>query len=171
MPRHGSRWADTRPPRIVPETGTTVGLAEGGWTRWRRWSVAPERGAVSTSLRFRDLKAAARPRSLPVTPILPLAAALLATPAPFDAPVTDEVLAASSSGPAFTAPSPPALAFGYPGGRAPVADQMDAWWSEEGLLLIADALRPVPAPPAGLFAGKGDWRIGHAATVSAGTRP
>ena len=107
-------------------------------------------------------------------PVLPLAAALAAVPAAFDAPVSDSVLAAAVPGPAAYAGAAPSLAFGYAGGRAPIADQVDNWWANEGLLLIANALRPMAAPPVGLVltpSADGTFRINYSATVTAETRP
>lgn len=48
-----------------------------------------------------------------------------------------------------------------------VGEQLDVWWSEQGAALIAQAVRPVPTPPAGLdFAAFAAGRIDLRVTIS-----
>lgn len=72
--------------------------------------------------------------------------------ASFGSPLSDAELAA-----AVTAPAAPLATVTFepqrwsPFGFASLAgEQMDVWWSEEGMAMIAEAVRPAPTLPGGL---------------------
>ena len=81
--------------------------------------------------------------------MLVIAAAVMMQPAliPFGGPVDDSALAATH---ALTPPSsaaPPVDRFNAGMPVLTTGEQVDVWWSEQGALMIAEAVRPTPEFP------------------------